>query len=62
MRAELTNMKDFAMLLSAPGLRVIYVTTHIGLIDAINEINVECQYTVIKFAHEILQKAGIKSP
>lgn len=55
-------MKDFAMLLSAPGLRVIYVTTHIGLIDAINEINVECQYTVIKFAHEILQKAGIKSP
>jgi 4-phospho-D-threonate 3-dehydrogenase / 4-phospho-D-erythronate 3-dehydrogenase len=60
--AELTNTKDFAMMLSAPGLRVIHVTTHVGLMDAINKINVERQYTVIKLAHETLQKAGIKSP
>jgi len=60
--AELTNTKDFAMMLSAPGLRVIHVTTHVGLIDAINKINVDRQYTVIKLAHETLQKAGIKSP
>ncbi|MBU8878289.1 4-hydroxythreonine-4-phosphate dehydrogenase PdxA [Bacillus sp. FJAT-29790] len=60
--AELTNTKDFAMMLSAPGLRVIHVTTHIGIIDAIKKINVDRQYTVIKLAHETLQKAGIKSP
>ncbi|MCA0987297.1 4-hydroxythreonine-4-phosphate dehydrogenase PdxA [Guptibacillus algicola] len=60
--AELTNTKDFAMMLSAPGLRVIHVTTHIGLIDAVNKINVDRQYTVIKLAHETLQKAGIENP
>nr|WP_268745218.1 4-hydroxythreonine-4-phosphate dehydrogenase PdxA [Bacillus cihuensis] len=41
MRAELTNTKDSAMMLSAPSLRVIHVTTHIGLIDANNKVNVE---------------------
>lgn len=60
--AELTNTKDFAMMLSAPGLRVIHVTTHIGLMDAINTINAERQYTVIKLAHETLKKSGIESP
>lgn len=60
--AELTNAKDYAMMLSAPGLRVIHVTTHIGLLDAIHKINAERQYTVIKLAHETLQKAGIESP
>jgi 4-phospho-D-threonate 3-dehydrogenase / 4-phospho-D-erythronate 3-dehydrogenase len=60
--AELTNTKDYAMMLSAPGLRVIHVTTHVGIIDAVNRINVDRQYTVIKLAHETLQKAGIKSP
>ncbi|WP_338470774.1 4-hydroxythreonine-4-phosphate dehydrogenase PdxA [Niallia sp. XMNu-256] len=60
--AELTNTKDFAMMLSAPGLRVIHVTTHIGLLDAINTINVDRQYKVIKLAHDTLKKAGIESP
>ncbi|WP_347551293.1 4-hydroxythreonine-4-phosphate dehydrogenase PdxA [Pseudalkalibacillus hwajinpoensis] len=60
--AELTNTKDFAMMLSAPGLRVIHVTTHIGLIDAVNKINVDRQYTVIKLAHDTLRKAGINNP
>lgn len=60
--AELTNTKDFAMMLSAPGLRVIHATTHVGLMDAIKKNNAERQYTVIKLAHETLQKAGIESP
>jgi len=60
--AELTNTEDFAMMLSAPGLRVIHVTTHVGLIEAVNNINVDRQYTVIKLAHETLTKAGIDSP
>lgn len=60
--AELTDTKDYAMMLSAPNLRVIHVTTHIGLVDAVKKINVERQYTVIKLAHDTLKKAGIESP
>lgn len=60
--AELTNTKDFAMMLSAPGLRVIHVTTHVGLVDAVRKINADRQYTVLKLAHDTLQKAGIESP
>ncbi|HKX94811.1 MAG TPA: 4-hydroxythreonine-4-phosphate dehydrogenase PdxA, partial [Methylibium sp.] len=32
--AELTGTPEVSMLLIAPGLRVVHVTTHIGLIDA----------------------------
>lgn len=60
--AELTNTKDFAMMLSAPGLRVIHVTTHIGIIDAVNKIDVARQYKVIKLANDTLKKAGIENP
>lgn len=60
--ADLTNTTDFAMMLSAPGLKVIHVTTHMGLIDAINKIDVDRQYKVIKLAFETLKKAGYSSP
>ncbi|SDN86984.1 4-hydroxythreonine-4-phosphate dehydrogenase PdxA [Alkalicoccus daliensis] len=60
--ADLTNSDNFAMMLSAPGLKVIHVTTHMGLIDAINKIDVERQYSVIKLADETLKKAGYASP
>ncbi|MDB4895771.1 MAG: 4-hydroxythreonine-4-phosphate dehydrogenase [Firmicutes bacterium] len=59
---DLTGTKDFAMMLTAPKLRVIHVTTHIGLIDAIRQINPERVYRVIRLAHETLSKAGIASP
>src|SRR5699024_11009225 len=36
--AELTETKHFSMMLSSPKLKVIHVTTHVGLIDAINMI------------------------
>jgi 4-hydroxythreonine-4-phosphate dehydrogenase len=60
--AELTNTTDFAMMLSAPKLKVIHVTTHVGIIDAVKLINPERVYTVLKLAHETLQKAGYKNP
>lgn len=60
--AELTNTKDYAMMLSAPKLKVIHVTTHIGLIDAVKRINPERVYTVIRLAHDTLQKAGYAEP
>jgi 4-hydroxythreonine-4-phosphate dehydrogenase len=60
--AELSGTKEFAMMLTAPQLRVIHVTTHIGLIDAIKRITPERVYTVIKLAHQTLSRAGIERP
>ncbi|MGE5675904.1 MAG: 4-hydroxythreonine-4-phosphate dehydrogenase PdxA [Mycobacterium leprae] len=60
--ADLTGVNTFAMMLTAPRLRVIHVTTHIGLLDAIKKINPERVYHTIRLAHETLQKAGFESP
>jgi 4-phospho-D-threonate 3-dehydrogenase / 4-phospho-D-erythronate 3-dehydrogenase len=60
--AELTGTEDFAMMLSAPKLRVIHVTTHVGLIKAVELINPTRVYNVIKLANQTLKKAGISSP
>ncbi|WP_059173693.1 4-hydroxythreonine-4-phosphate dehydrogenase PdxA [Bacillus sp. FJAT-27445] len=60
--AELTGTKDFAMMLTAPNLRVIHVTTHVGLLKAVELINPERVFKVIKLAHETLKKAGIINP
>lgn len=60
--AELTNTKDFSMMLSSPKLKVIHVTTHLGLIDAINRIEPERVYNVIRLAHDTLSKSGINQP
>jgi 4-phospho-D-threonate 3-dehydrogenase / 4-phospho-D-erythronate 3-dehydrogenase len=60
--AELTNTKEFSMMLSAPNLKVIHVTTHVGILDAVKMINPVLVYKVIKLAHETLKKSGIDNP
>src|SRR5690625_430876 len=60
--AELTDTKDFSIMLSSPKLKVIHVTTHVGIIDAINMINPERVYNVICLAYDTLVKSGIDHP
>ncbi len=60
--AELTHTTDYAMMLTAPKLRVIHVSTHKGLIDAIEGITPERVFTVIRLADETLKRAGIDQP
>lgn len=60
--ADLTGTREFSMMLSAPNLKVIHVTTHVGIIDAVNMINPERVYRVIRLAHETLVKSGIEHP
>jgi 4-phospho-D-threonate 3-dehydrogenase / 4-phospho-D-erythronate 3-dehydrogenase len=60
--AELTDTQDYAMMLSAPNLKVIHVTTHVGLIKAVEMINPKRVYQVIKLADETLKKAGNPAP
>jgi len=53
---------DFAMMLTAPRLRVIHVTTHVGLIDAIARITPARVERVVRLADETLRRAGIAHP
>ncbi|WP_028551513.1 4-hydroxythreonine-4-phosphate dehydrogenase PdxA [Paenibacillus sp. UNC451MF] len=60
--ADLTGTEDYSMMLSSPKLKVIHLTTHVGLIKAIETINPERTYKVIKLAHETLSRAGYNNP
>jgi len=60
--AELTDTKDYAMMLTAPNLKVIHVTTHVGLVKAVELITKERVYKVIKLAYETLKIAGNPEP
>jgi 4-phospho-D-threonate 3-dehydrogenase / 4-phospho-D-erythronate 3-dehydrogenase len=57
--AELTGTPEVSMMLIAPNLRVIHVTTHIGLLDAIERIEPGLVERTIGRGYEVLLKAGI---
>ncbi|MGQ7933829.1 4-hydroxythreonine-4-phosphate dehydrogenase PdxA [Paraburkholderia sp. D1E] len=62
MLAHLTGIDEVSMMLVAPKLRVIHVTTHIGLLDAIRRIEPGLVQRTIERAHETLVRAGIDNP
>jgi 4-hydroxythreonine-4-phosphate dehydrogenase len=60
--AELTGTDAYAMMLATPQMKVIHLTTHVGLIEAIRRINPERTYQVIRLAHDTLTAAGETNP
>ncbi|MBE7196546.1 MAG: 4-hydroxythreonine-4-phosphate dehydrogenase PdxA [Parafilimonas terrae] len=60
--AELTGTPEVSMMLVSPKLKVIHVTTHIGLIDAVERIEPGLVERVIARAHATLVKAGNPDP
>ncbi|RKN38143.1 4-hydroxythreonine-4-phosphate dehydrogenase PdxA [Streptomyces hoynatensis] len=60
--ARLTGTEEVSMLLSAPRLRVIHVTTHIGLVDAVARIEPGLVERTIRRGHETLVAAGLERP
>jgi 4-phospho-D-threonate 3-dehydrogenase / 4-phospho-D-erythronate 3-dehydrogenase len=60
--AALTHTPEVSMMLVAPKLRVIHVTTHIGLLDAIERIDAALVERVIGRAHATLVQAGFPNP
>jgi 4-hydroxythreonine-4-phosphate dehydrogenase len=60
--AELTGTPEVSMMLTARGLRVIHVTTHVGLLDAIDRITPELVERTIRRGHRTLVDAGIGRP
>jgi 4-hydroxythreonine-4-phosphate dehydrogenase len=60
--AQLTSTPEVSMMLSTPTLRVIHVTAHIGLIDAIQRIEPGLVERTITRAYETMQRAGLGNP
>jgi 4-hydroxythreonine-4-phosphate dehydrogenase len=62
MLAYLSGTPEVSMLLVAPRLRVIHVTTHIGLLDAIARIEPGLVERTIRRGNELLVRSGIAKP
>ena len=60
--AYLTGTREVSMMLVSSKLRVIHVTTHIGLLDAIDKIEPSLVERVIARGHEVLVRAGLTNP
>lgn len=57
--ASLTGTEEVSMMLTTPNLRVIHVTTHIGLIDAIRKIEPGLVERTIARGYAVLETAGL---
>ncbi|MFC9553340.1 4-hydroxythreonine-4-phosphate dehydrogenase PdxA [Rhodococcus sp. NPDC056960] len=60
--AHLTGTEEVSMMLSTPKLKVIHVTTHIGLLDAVAKIEPGLVERTIRRGHEALVRSGIAEP
>ena len=60
--AQLTGTPEVSMMLLAENLRVIHVTTHIGLVDAVRKIDAALVERTIARAHALLTRIGIEGP
>ena len=59
MLAKLSGTPEVSMMLATPKMRVIHVTTHIGLLDAIEKIEPALVERTIRRGHDALVRAGI---
>jgi 4-hydroxythreonine-4-phosphate dehydrogenase len=60
--AELTGTPEVSLMLIAPRLRVIHVTTHIGLVDAVARIDAPLIERTVARGRELLVRSGIREP
>lgn len=60
--AHLCGVDEVSMMLTAPGLRVIHVTVHMGLLDAIHRIEPGLVFRTLERAQLTLNKIGLVRP
>ncbi|MEE4592440.1 4-hydroxythreonine-4-phosphate dehydrogenase PdxA [Streptomyces sp. DSM 41524] len=60
--AHLTGTEEVSMMLSTEKVKVIHVTTHIGLIDAVHRIEPGLVERTVRRGHEAMVRAGTPSP
>ena len=60
--ADFSETKDFAMMLMNNDLRVILVTIHVSLREAIQQLTIERELRIIRLAHRAMTQLGIARP
>src|SRR3712207_2584635 len=60
--AHLTGTEDYAMMLVTDELKVIHVSTHVSLREAIERVQPERELAVIRLAHNSMRKLGVEEP
>jgi len=60
--AALTGTNEVSMMLTTPKMRVLHVTAHMGLLDAIARIEPGLVERTIARGHDALEKAGVANP
>ncbi|MFZ3599120.1 4-hydroxythreonine-4-phosphate dehydrogenase PdxA [Streptomyces sp. BH104] len=60
--AHLTGTEEVSMMLSTEKVKVIHVTTHIGLIDAVNRIEPGLVERTVRRGHDAMVRAGVAAP
>jgi len=60
--AKLAGTEEVSMMLATPKMRVIHVTTHIGLLEAIEKIEPALVERTIRRGHDALVRSGMARP
>ena len=60
--ADLTGTKAYAMMLVTDELKVIHVSAHVSLKEAIERVKPERELAVIRLAHDSMRKLGVEKP
>jgi 4-phospho-D-threonate 3-dehydrogenase / 4-phospho-D-erythronate 3-dehydrogenase len=60
--AKLAGIEEVSMMLATPKMRVIHVTTHIGLLDAIEKIEPALVERTIRRGYDALVRSGMTRP
>ena len=60
--AALTGTEEVSMMLSTPKVKVIHVTTHVGLIDAIARIDPPLVERTVRRGYQAMTDAGVATP
>ena len=60
--SDLTDTKDYAMMLADGGFRVVHVSTHVSLRDACDLAKKDRILTVIYLACDMLSRLGVENP
>jgi 4-hydroxythreonine-4-phosphate dehydrogenase len=60
--AALTDTPEVSLMMVTPGLRVIHVTMHLGLLDAIARIEPDLVLRTITRGYHAMRRAGIAAP
>jgi 4-hydroxythreonine-4-phosphate dehydrogenase len=60
--ADFSGTKDFAMMLMNNDLRVILVTIHVSLREALEQLTVESELRTIRLAYQAMTQLGITQP